>query len=373
MKKTLLCLFLISCIFINGCYSYKDINTVVFTTAVIFDIDKDNNPVIYLEIFKPAKSASKSAEKPERVVLKGTGKTPYEALSNINLASSYKIDYTQNKAIIYTQRAAEYGMNNFFDIFRRNCHFVIKPYMAIYKGDVERLAKATFGDEQFAGLFLLDLINNIGTSSRTVKAAINDYLLRSNGASKSTVLTAIKISDDEPKESLVVDGGAVIKKGKLVTLLPKVDGEAYNFLIGQVASGSMEVVDPRKSGKNISLRIESSKTKTKVDYDGKKVHAKKTINTKVSIIETQDYTDLTDEEIKEIKKGAEANLISLCTNVFNKYKQQNLDIFRIADDVENKYGDDKVKNSSDLIKYTQIEIEPHVIIEGSGKVRNYKE
>lgn len=372
MKKALICFFLISCIFLNGCYSYKDINNVVFVTAVIFDIDKEGKPVIYLEIFKPAKSASKSSEKAQRIVLKGTGKTSYEALNDINLASSYVIDYTQNKAIIYTKRAAEYGIKYFLDVFKRDVHFVIRPEMAVYIGDVERIAKGSFQEDQYVGLFLWDLISNIGQSSRTVESDISDYLTRRKGVSASTVLTVIKVSDDQPQESLIVEGGAIIKEDKMVDVMPINYGEAYNFLINNVKSGTMEVISPVNNKKFVSLRIENSKTKTKIDYDGKNINIKKIINVNASIIETQDYTSLNDQQIKQIQKGAEENLISLCTNVFNEYKKKNVDIFKVGDDLEKRYGENKIADVKDIMKHSQLEIEPHVFINNSGKNRSFE-
>lgn len=371
MKKMMLCFFLISCIFLNGCFSYRDINNVVFVTAVIFDIDKEGNPVIYLEIFKPAKSTSKSSEKAQRLMLKGTGKSAFEALNDINLASSYTIDYTQNKAVIYTKRAAEYGITNFFDVFKRDIHFIVRPEMAVYVGDVERIVKGNFTEDQYVGLFLWDLIMNTGSSSRNVISDLNHVLTTRIGASRTTVLTVIKVSNDQPQESLIVDGGAVIKNDKMVAFLPKNSGEAYNFLINNVDFGSMEVASPTDKSKYVSLRIEKSRTKTDIDYDGKKVHFTKKINVTASIVETQSFINLTDDQLIQIEMGAESNLIALCTNVFNEYKKKDLDIFEIGDNLVKKYGEENVKDIKNIIKDTDITIEPHVFINGSGKTRIY--
>ena len=367
-----MCFFLISCIFLNGCYGYKDINDVAFVTAVIFDIDKTNNPVIYLEIFKPAKTSAKSSEKAERIVLKGTGKTAYEALNDVNLASSYKIDYTQNKAIIYTKRAAQYGIGSFFDIFRRSTQFITRPYMAVYDGDVERLSQGNFEEEQFVGLFLWDLIRNTGASSRTVQSSLNKFLSLRVSPEKTDVLTVIKISNEEPNPTLVLEGGAIIKHDKLKDMVQKTEGEAYNFLTNQVQYGSMEVNDPNNKNKFVSLRIEKAKTDTEVNYNGKNIIFKKKITVNASIVETQNYINLTPKELKKIKYGAEKNLITSCTNVFNKYKKENLDIFMLGDSIANKYGDQAIKDENKILKKTTIIIEPNVIINSAGKARTYK-
>ncbi|UZW15556.1 Ger(x)C family spore germination protein [Clostridium pasteurianum] len=372
MKKILMCLFLASSIFLNGCFSYVDINNVVFVTSVIFDIDKDNNPVIYLEIFKSIRATSKAAETGQRIVLKGTGKTAYEALNDVNLASSYQINYTQNKAIIYTKRAAAQGIESYFDIFRRDTQAIIKPYMLVYDGDVERLAKGNFEGEQFIGLFIWDLIINVRSSPRAVQSSLNRYLSRRVSPSRTDVLTVLKIDNDQPNPSLVINGGAIMENDKLVEMLPSSEGQAYNFLVDVIQQGSMEVADPRDSSKYISLSIENSKTDTDVNLRGNTVDVTKKINVKARIVEFQKYMDLTDEELEQIRKGAEANLINACTNIFNKYKKRDLDIFMIGQELENKYGD-KIPIGGEVIKHANMKIEPRVFIDSPGKIDKYQQ
>lgn len=372
MKKILICLILVASIFLNGCYSYVDINNVVFVTSIIIDIDKENKPVIYLEIFKPAKTASKAQESGQRIVLKGTGKTIYEAVNDINLSSSFQIDYTQNKAIIYTKKAAAQSIESYFDIFKRSASSQIRPYLLVYEGDVGRLASGSFEGEEFIGLFVWDLIYNVRSSPRSVQSSLNRYLTRRLSASKTDVLTVLKINNDEPKPTLIIDGGAILKNDKLVERLPKSEGEAYNFLVNDISFGSMEVHDPRDSNKYISLSVEKNKTDTEVSMNGKNVNLTKKINVRVRIVGIQKYMDLTDEQMEQIRLGAETNIITACRNVFNKYKEKNLDIFKINETLENKYGD-KVVKAPDVIKHTNINIESNVFIETPGKARAYND
>lgn len=367
-----MCLFLASSIFLGGCFSYVDINNVVFVTSIIFDIDEDNNPVIYLEIFKSARAASKAAETGQRVVLRGTGKTAYEALNDVNLASSYEINYTQNKAIIYTRRAAEQGIENYLDIFTRDTQAIIKPYLVVYDGDVERLAVGNFEGEEFIGLFIWDLIINVRTSPRAVQSSLNRYLTRKLSPSRTDVLTVLRIDNNQAKPTLIVDGGAIMKNDKLVELLPNSQGEAYNFLVDALKRGSMEVADPRDSSKYISLSIEKSKTNTEVNMQGDNVNVTKKINVTARIVESQKYIDLTEKEIDKIRQGAEANLINAGINLFNKYKKRNLDIFMIGQSLENKYGEKALNIEKDVIKHTNMKIEPKVFIDSPGRLNRYQ-
>lgn len=372
MKKSLLCFFMILCLLLTGCYGYKDINNAVFVTSIIVDVDNEKKPIIYLEIFKSAKTPSKASEKAERIVLKGTGKTAFEALNNINLASSFNIDYTQNKAIIYTKKAASVGIGQYFDIFRRDIHFIIRPFIAVYDGDVSRLCKGNFEGEQFVGLFIWDLTKNIGSSSRAVESSLNQFLTTRTSTDKTDILTVLKVSNDEPNPTLVISGGAILKNDKLKDMIPQSEGEAYNFIADHVSNGSMEINYPKNTSGYVSLNIARSKTHTQITYDGKKYKVTKKINIKANIIETQDYMKLTDSQIKEISDEAQENLITACNNVYNKYKKENLDIFLIGDEIENKYGASAIKDKNNILKDTQLVIEANVVIDGTGKARTYK-
>ena len=86
-----------------GCYNYKDINRVTFVTSLIFDENEVGNIDIYLDCVKPYRSSNESSDKGRRVLYKGTGKTVLEAIKDINMYSSSKLDFTQCRDI-YLQR-----------------------------------------------------------------------------------------------------------------------------------------------------------------------------------------------------------------------------------------------------------------------------
>ena len=300
-------IIIISCIIINcfsmsACFSYKDINKVLFITAIIIDVDDNGNPILYAEAFKGIRGATPEGMD-ERILFKGTGKTMFEAVRNMNATSSYKLNYTQNKAIIFTQKAAEFGLDNFIDFLDRDQELLIRPYIAVYLGDPEKLMKLNILQEKYIGLFIMQLVENIGASSRAVKLSLNDFYNQRNMGDKTNVVTIIDIAKDSLEPKLEVNGGAVIKDDKMVSILSRDEGQGFNFLMNNISGGTLEITNPCDINKFITLEIIKSKTKTEISYYDNIVHLKKKIKVKVDFGEAQKSIILTKENIKKFRRS----------------------------------------------------------------------
>lgn len=353
---------------LNGCFSYRDINKLIFATAVLVDVDKDDRPVIYVEGFKPYRSTAQGSEKGQRVLVKGTGKTGYEALRDINLATSFRINYTQYKALVFTKRAAQCGIDNFIDLFHRDQEFVIRPYLVVTNDTPEDLLNVQIASVEYLGLLLKDIIDNEGASVRAVRLALNEYLTRRLVGSKTEVVTLIGIKKNQPEERVEIQGGAIFKDDKMMDILERSDGQGYNFLMNTIKTGSLEISNPEQSDKFISLNILANRTKTDIYYDGTAIKLRKKIYVKTAIEEIQKQARLSDEVIKRISDKSEDNIKRACDRVFEKYKEQDLDIFKVKETFERKYPRIKIENP---LKITELEVEVIEDLEGSPDTQDF--
>ena len=166
---------IMSCMGMTSCFSYRDINKILFVTALLVDVDDDGMPILYAEAFRGIRGSSPEGLD-ERILFKGKGKTMFEAVRDMNAIASYKLNYTQNKAIIFTQKAAEAGVDNFIDFSDRDQELLIRPYIAVFIGDPEKLIKLDIVQEKYIGILLVQIIDNIGSSSRAVTLSFNTFL-----------------------------------------------------------------------------------------------------------------------------------------------------------------------------------------------------
>lgn len=369
MKKLICSFIILSITLFTGCFNYKDIDKVIFATAIIIDVDNDGNPIIYVEAFKPARGSNGASGKGERVLFKGSRKTLFETERDINLSSSYKINFTQNRAIIFTQKAAEKNMYDFIDFFDRDQEFVIRSDIAILKGSPEKLINAKLKEQEYIGLFIHDLIYNIPVSSRAVITSLNDFLNKIHSKNNTSVLTMIELKQDQVEDKVEISNAAIVKDCKMVDILRRSEGLGYNFLVDNIKGGSLEVPNPDSPKKFVSLEILKNKTNTNVYYDGEKITVKKVINTRATVAEVQNRINLNTDTMNQLQKNAEKNISKACNNVFNEYKQKNLDIFNIGEDFQRSYPREKLEN---IIGKCNLELEVNVNIEGSSDKTNFR-
>lgn len=368
-KKILVSICLVmNCLIMSSCFSYKDINRILFITALVIDADDEGNVILYAEAFKGVRGGTPEGMD-ERILFEGKGKTMFEAARNMNATSSYKLNYAQNKVLIFTEKAAEYGLDNYIDFLARDQELLIRPYIAVYLGDPEDLMKLEIIQEKYIGFYITELIENIGASSRAVETTLNEYLNERTMKEKSSVLTIIDIPKDSLEVKIGVNGGAVIIDDKMVTTLQKDEGLGYNFLMNNIETGTLEITNPCDINKFVTLEIKKTKTKSKISYYDNIVHLTREIKVKVDFAEAQKSITLTSENVKKIEERSEENIVKACNILFEKYKGMELDIFNIYEEFYRKYPHVKVE---DIINKTVLKVEVEVQIMNTGDTNNFK-
>jgi spore germination protein KC len=367
-KIIIICYIITNCFIMSACFSYKDIDKVMFITALLIDVDNGGNPVLYAEAFKGVRGGSPQGMD-QRILFKGTGKTIFEAVRDMNATSSFKLNYTQNKAIIFTQKAAEHGLDDFIDFLERDQELLVRPYISVFLGNPEKLMKLSINQDKYIGTFVMQLIENIGSSSRAVRLTLNQFYNQRGVGDKTNVVTIIDITKDDLEPKLQVNGGAVIKEDRMVSVLEREEGQGFNFLMNSIVGGTLEITNPCDINKFVTLEIIKNKTKTEISYDDNIVHLKKKIKVRVDFGEAQKSIILTKENIKKIQEKAQDNIVRACNDIFQKYKDMGLDIFDITEEFYARYPKIKIE---DIINKTELKVEVEVEIMNTGDIKNFE-
>ena len=357
---------IISSLFLQGC-SYRDLNKLLFVTAVFVDIDENNKPIMYLEVFKPIRSIAEESAKGRRVLFKGSGKTISEVANNVNLSSSYQLDYTQCKVIIFSEKAAEYGLEDFMDFFLRNQAFVIRNQLAIYRGDTESLMKVQLKEEEYLGVFIAELIRNKRAASRAIEINMQEFYNQRFIGDKVNTVPMISVAKVLEEDKIAIGGMALVERYKMIGMLEIEEGQAFNFLLNNIDTGTLEVRNPQDEDRFVTLRILKSRTKTQLNYVDDRLYVKKIINVKVTIEEVQRGMDINKNIIDQIERNAEANIREKTLELFAKYKEKEKDIFDIEEEFHRRYPDEKIEN---IMRRTRLNVEAHVYIEGSTNIQD---
>lgn len=351
----------------SGCFNYNDINKVTFSTSIIFDVDDLNQCVIYLDCVKPYRSANDSSDKGRRIIYKGTGKTALEALNSINTVSSYKLNYSQTRAYIFTEKAARNGIKKFLDLINNNSEFQMKPSAFVYYGDIDDLLETVSTDEEYLGLFLNDLVGKDKYNEKAVKSNINYYLSNILMGSNTALLTSIDLKEDALDKKVEISGASIFKDNKLVEQIDDKDSLMYNLLMGTTKAGTLDIANPQSKDNFVTLEILDGGISDVLKYDNKKFKLIKNINLEVSISEIQGKLTVDSSALDYIKVNEEAYINGYTQYIFEKYKKKDLDIFDIKRVVEMYYPD---LDEDDPLANTEIEVHTNIIIKGTGTTKD---
>lgn len=366
-KASVLLGLLILPLLLTGCFDYHDINKVTFPTSIIFDVDDLGQEIVYLDCIKPYRSTNDSSDKGRRIIYKGVGKTALEALNDINRASSFKLDYTQTRAYIFTEKASRKGIKKFLDLINNNSEFSMKPSAFVYYGDVEELLKTVSTDEEYLGLFLNDLVGKEKYNPRAVKSNINYYLSNILMGSNTALLTSISLEDNAIDKKIQIQGSSIFKDNVLVEKIDIENSLIYNIMMGNAKSGTLEISNPESKENFITLQILDSSMKDKLEFQDGKYKLIKDVNVEVSVSEIQGELIVDANALDYIKVNEEAYISGYAEYLFNKYKKQNLDIFDIDRLAEMYYPNENIDNP---LSVTEVEVNTKLIIKGTGVVKD---
>lgn len=366
MRKKILSLVGILIITLNlvGCFNYKEINKVTFVTSVIFDKEDDTSISLYLDCIKPYRDAGDSSDKGKRIIYRGKGKTVLEAIRDVNMATGYKVNLMQNRAYIFTERAAAKGIDSFIDIINKDQEFQIKPYMFVYFGDVDKLLEVTEKDDEYLGLLLNDIVIKNSHNPRSVATNVNDYLTDNLSKGNVSLVSSIELRRDVSDERVELRGGVVLQGGKLVGKVNVAEGYSYNFLTNNIKNGTLEIPNPQSKEGYITLEVLNNKTTTDVTYEDGVINLYKDVNVETSIAEAQGRFIVNKENIDMLSASEEARMKEYMMGTFNNYYEKNIDILNISRLLEIKYPKDEIDIWKEKIN---LNININIDITGTGK------
>lgn len=368
MKKVIICLSLLSLI-LSGCYNYKDIDTLEFVTAILIDVNEQNKVVLYTRANKGIRSTDVAQESLEIIRFTEEGDTLFEAVRKMSLFTSSKLNYTQMRAIIMTERAAEAGLDFFIDFVERDQELNLRSRLFIFRGEPLDIINLDLTQEDFLGLYLWDLTLNAKYISQAVDMPLNELLNASYSPSSTYLLPIIEIINTVGTPQLAINGSIVMEKWNTVEEISKEDVLYYSFLNNRVKSSILNVQNPQNLDYKIAFEVLKSKTKTSSTYKEDTLHVTKKIELAVTIGDIQKELDFTNDVIKTLEKELSDKVTKNCTELFNRSKRKNIDIISAKNLCYKKYPR---MDYDDILSRTILTVETNVTIKGSTNIINYQ-
>jgi Ger(x)C family germination protein len=367
MKGKLALLLIIVMFFNTGCYNYKDIEDIVFCTSIIIDVSESGDLILYMRALKGVKSLEETEVSGQIINFREQGETIFECIRTATLNSNAKINFSQNKAIIFTEEAAKLGINNYLDMLERDQEFNLRTVLVVYKGDINELVDINLGEEKNIGIYLLDTCENGEKKSGRAKSAyINDIYNQIYGAGNAYTIPIFEIEEVVSQIKLGITGTGIFKEGQLIETLTENETIWYNLLTDNIGTVIIEIPHFNDPEKLIVLEVLKCTVKTETTFVNQNFVVKKTIQLNTSIGESEEPLVFDENTLFLIKEEAQNNIVQNSTEVIKKLQDLDADILGVTTLYEKKYEE----GSEFAFMNTQFIFDVTVEIEGSSDIKN---
>ncbi|MGG1636265.1 Ger(x)C family spore germination protein [Paenibacillus sp. FSL K6-3182] len=345
-KRCLLCLIVISLIFVTGCWKGRELNELAI--AVALGIDKVGNQYkVSVQVVEPTEVAGKKGgDKTPVTTYQITANTIFEAVRKMTTINPRKIYPSHLRIVVLGESLAKEGIGQALDLLSRDEEIRTDFFIVVSKHTTaENTLKVLTKLETIPAV---SLFSTLQTSEKqwapTTTVTLDQLITTLVSEGRDPVLTGLVILGDEQigqekrnmekvltPTTLQYSGLAVFKKDKLVGWLNETESKAYNYISDEIKSTVGYVTCPQ--GGKITFEVIRSKTKVKGSVKDGQPQIDIEIRIEINIGEVQCSIDLLEtKNIAEVERLANSKVEGFIDATVKKVqKKYKVDIFGFGD------------------------------------------
>jgi spore germination protein KC len=352
MKKEMIIMILFSTLVLSGCWNQKEMTDLAFVMAMGIDEGKDDYRYdVTFQIVIPGNVSSGQdggSQGLPIVVIKGVGNTITEAAREATKTISRQLYYAHTNLLVINDQVAEEGVYNLLDGFERDPVFrtttqvvvarkskaeeVLTILTSLDKIPVEKITKTLKGTESMLGqnieVSIDDFIDAIVSSGK--EPVVSGFKVKGKPEKGSS---ASSLESTKPQASVVADGLAIFKEGKLTGWLDQEKARGAVWVMNKVKSTDVNI---DWKGKEDAITIIPIRTKTGVTAEIKNgkpvIHV--AIEEEGNLSEANTPLDVMDPKIiKKMEKKTAAKIKEQVETAIKAAQKEKSDIFGFGDKV----------------------------------------
>lgn len=374
IKLSILFIYIISNVFLStGCWDYSEVEQLGMAAGVAIDKDDDNNNyIVTAELINT--ESSKGSTKVSSQLFSSRGKSIFDAVRNLILATGKKIYWGHVKVIIINENIASNGIIPVIDWINRDSEPRQDTWILISHGITAHDAlKQNTSLTDVNSLHLNEIIKSQNPIYKFPQMDIWRFRRDISSDTTSAIAPVIKIEKVSNLAFPEIYGTAVFKQDKLVGYLDGDETMDLLFIKNKIHEGLLILKQMDNTSIDISLEIFKSKTKINATYQNKTFTVNIDINTVVAIDELAGSKNFIDDPGRsKLKKDAEQLLKARIENLIKKVQTDYKgDIFGFGDIIKRQYPDiwkSIPYTDENVFSTLQFNVNVDLIIKGSGKI-----
>ncbi|SDW13912.1 Ger(x)C family spore germination protein [Paenibacillus sp. CF384] len=223
----------------------REINSIALVTITGVDYDEESKKMIITLYCNHTPSASKDV--PNRTlewIASASGDSILDAARNIRSRAGKQLIWQHDKFFIVGESAARHKLYEIIDYFNRSREIRMSGYLAISKGKASDILHLQSESGDLITNEIEGKVRNEHLWGKSINIELKDIVNYYTDSYRGFVLGKLFISKpiNSDREVMILSGGAVINKGKLVGWMNANDVLSVHLLMGKKKWRNMEFV-----------------------------------------------------------------------------------------------------------------------------------
>ncbi|RCW42276.1 Ger(x)C family spore germination protein [Paenibacillus prosopidis] len=285
MKKCMILIFLSAILLmLPGCWNKEELDESGFVMALAIDQGKGGELELTTQMYRPTAGekggGGGSPGQTANLLIKTKDDSIFEAVRDIPIHLGRKAKFSHMRIIVIGEKLARAtDVGRLIDLFYRDHEPRHTISIMIAKGRADKILENTPAIEQTIGQqLLLTKVVAYKNAAKSMDTTLLKLALMMNSPHGDTAITYV-YEDKKEKNVLNAAGLALLKKGKMKSILPSKKVEGLIMLRNEFKSGVVEVPCPGKKLETESVEVLNLGTKMKPKLVGDKVKVQ--VKTKV--------------------------------------------------------------------------------------------
>ncbi|WP_337100413.1 Ger(x)C family spore germination protein [Paenibacillus sp. YIM B09110] len=273
---TILCAYLI---ILPGCWNKRELDQSGFVMAIAIDQGKNKQLKLTTQMYRPVAGkkggggGTGSANETANLLIKTEDDSVFEAIRDIPIHLGRKASWSHMRIILIGEKLAKStDVGKLIDFFYRDHEPRHTISIMIAKGQAAKILEVKPAIEQTIGQQLL-LTKQVAykNAAKSLDTTLLKFALQMNAPDSDAAITYVYKNKGD-KNELNAAGLALLKKGKMVGILPSKKVEGLVMLRNEFRSGIIEIPCPGKALETESFEVLGLRTRMKPQLAGDKVH-----------------------------------------------------------------------------------------------------
>lgn len=318
------------CLFLTGCWDYRDINRRTITISIGADVLDDK----IVNAGEKAKLSSSSSEKGninqmiETYKYEGKGNDFDEVRSSLDAKLPNPDFPGSTRVFVFSKRCAE---ERGIESYMKRLYYLIglrsSIMLAVSKESINELYSKKVENDISTGYAIEDTIKYLDMNGRALYKTVQDIESDMEFGSIGFLLPYI-IQENNAIKYL---GFAVFKDNKLVGTVKREDGNGFLFVLSNKATDVRSIKHPKHPKTLISIKSNLAKRSIKTSYKDNKINIYINLKLKSQMQYEENIEAINKQDMKEVKKIIENKIKEdILYSVVRSQKEFKSDVFGFA-------------------------------------------